>query len=143
MLPATIGPTTVAIDNVELKIPVDVDVVLTFNEPVTYNATKVINLFSDGGTYDEIISEENVVVDGNVVTISHTEDFAYNDYINLIMDEGAFVDAAGNLSAEYVVWSGVPNYYFHTATQIDFTNLTRSEERRVGKECRSRWSPNH
>ena len=24
-----------------------------------------------------------------------------------------------------------------------FDNLTRSEERRVGKECRSRWSPYH
>ena len=23
------------------------------------------------------------------------------------------------------------------------THLTRSEERRVGKECRSRWSPYH
>ena len=23
------------------------------------------------------------------------------------------------------------------------TGLTRSEERRVGKECRSRWSPHH
>ena len=27
--------------------------------------------------------------------------------------------------------------------QIDPLNLTRSEERRVGKECRSRWSPYH
>src|SRR2546427_664835 len=27
--------------------------------------------------------------------------------------------------------------YFHTGTR------TRSEERRVGKECRSRWSPYH
>ena len=25
----------------------------------------------------------------------------------------------------------------------DITNLIRSEERRVGKECRSRWSPYH
>ena len=25
----------------------------------------------------------------------------------------------------------------------DFFPLTRSEERRVGKECRSRWSPYH
>ena len=25
----------------------------------------------------------------------------------------------------------------------DVTDLTRSEERRVGKECRSRWSPYH
>ena len=26
---------------------------------------------------------------------------------------------------------------------IDKSELTRSEERRVGKECRSRWSPYH
>ena len=26
---------------------------------------------------------------------------------------------------------------------ISFLGLTRSEERRVGKECRSRWSPYH
>ena len=25
----------------------------------------------------------------------------------------------------------------------EFTNIHRSEERRVGKECRSRWSPYH
>ena len=27
--------------------------------------------------------------------------------------------------------------------RIDQTKPTRSEERRVGKECRSRWSPYH
>ena len=26
---------------------------------------------------------------------------------------------------------------------IDYDTTTRSEERRVGKECRSRWSPYH
>ena len=26
---------------------------------------------------------------------------------------------------------------------FDLTDLCRSEERRVGKECRSRWSPYH
>ena len=26
---------------------------------------------------------------------------------------------------------------------FQFANLHRSEERRVGKECRSRWSPYH
>ena len=40
--------------------------------------------------------------------------------------------------------AGYPNDTF----QADLTNkvslqLTRSEERRVGKECRSRWSPYH
>src|SRR5258706_14006195 len=29
------------------------------------------------------------------------------------------------------------------AYYIDYRNLRRSEERRVGKECRSRWSPYH
>ena len=28
-------------------------------------------------------------------------------------------------------------------TQLDYKTLCRSEERRVGKECRSRWSPYH
>ena len=28
-------------------------------------------------------------------------------------------------------------------TTIDGKTVTRSEERRVGKECRSRWSPYH
>ena len=28
-------------------------------------------------------------------------------------------------------------------TESIIRNLTRSEERRVGKECRSRWSPYH
>ena len=27
--------------------------------------------------------------------------------------------------------------------ELERQNLTRSEERRVGKECRSRWSPYH
>src|SRR5260370_12365077 len=27
--------------------------------------------------------------------------------------------------------------------QLDGVSVTRSEERRVGKECRSRWSPYH
>ena len=27
--------------------------------------------------------------------------------------------------------------------KVSFKKLTRSEERRVGKECRSRWSPYH
>ena len=27
--------------------------------------------------------------------------------------------------------------------EVPYENLTRSEERRVGKECRSRWSPYH
>ena len=31
----------------------------------------------------------------------------------------------------------------YTSEQLEQLSLTRSEERRVGKECRSRWSPYH
>ena len=33
--------------------------------------------------------------------------------------------------------------YQCTANKFNIPSLTRSEERRVGKECRSRWSPYH
>ena len=36
---------------------------------------------------------------------------------------------------------GLPYYIGDVITDSDL--LTRSEERRVGKECRSRWSPYH
>ena len=31
----------------------------------------------------------------------------------------------------------------HVARGVDSVSALRSEERRVGKECRSRWSPYH
>ena len=31
----------------------------------------------------------------------------------------------------------------NASAQVDFGRIDRSEERRVGKECRSRWSPYH
>ena len=34
-------------------------------------------------------------------------------------------------------------HVFHTSLKHDEERYRRSEERRVGKECRSRWSPYH
>ena len=34
-------------------------------------------------------------------------------------------------------------FYGHGIPGVDLEQLARSEERRVGKECRSRWSPYH
>ena len=34
-------------------------------------------------------------------------------------------------------------FYTNSAKNTDFEATGRSEERRVGKECRSRWSPYH
>ena len=49
--------------------------------------------------------------------------------------------------AQYLLAFAWPNFYFHAATAYDILRHNgvelRSEERRVGKECRSRWSPYH
>src|ERR1035438_476599 len=40
--------------------------------------------------------------------------------------------------------AGAPaNYWTHLLTGGSYAESSRSEERRVGKECRSRWSPYH
>ena len=48
-------------------------------------------------------------------------------------------DLNGNLTGD-----GVNNYSWDARNQLaSITAASRSEERRVGKECRSRWSPYH
>ena len=42
-----------------------------------------------------------------------------------------------------IVHEGSVAFNFNEATSVDFRAEGRSEERRVGKECRSRWSPYH
>ena len=38
---------------------------------------------------------------------------------------------------------GLSSYFLGTLGKWSFVEKYRSEERRVGKECRSRWSPYH
>src|SRR2546426_12370473 len=50
----------------------------------------------------------------------------------------ALTDGADSAVALFAVQRGTP-----TMTPQVFSGRARSEERRVGKECRSRWSPYH
>src|SRR3712207_4043078 len=52
----------------------------------------------------------------------------------LIINGAGFERWANDLEAKFVV---------NTSEGIEFNYEERSEERRVGKECRSRWSPYH
>ena len=94
-------------------VSIDQNIVLTFNESVTYDTTKAIVLFSDYASYNEVVSKANILIEDNVVTILHT-DWPYEDYINLTMEEGAFVDDYDNVSAAIVGYPGSPNYWFET-----------------------------
>ena len=51
-------------------------------------------------------------------------------------------DLDGNLNLNYTSWDDFSDFIHKVKWTGDF-NRSRSEERRVGKECRSRWSPYH
>src|SRR3712207_8700111 len=46
-------------------------------------------------------------------------------------------------STTFSVWARATVMELLPCTPSGWLSLTRSEERRVGKECRSRWSPYH
>src|SRR5271167_1305214 len=49
-------------------------------------------------------------------------------------------------SSDLLLWGATPraaSHCFDLANEIPLRATLRSEERRVGKECRSRWSPYH
>src|SRR2546426_11253523 len=51
---------------------------------------------------------------------------------------------AGPDGKQYVaVYAGIGGDWFLLAGDVRSDDPARSEERRVGKECRSRWSPYH
>ena len=57
---------------------------------------------------------------------------------------GGSLSVAGPLNISQNSRSRHDNVIIYQFTQvIAFLKTTRSEERRVGKECRSRWSPYH
>ena len=66
-----------------------------------------------------------------------TKWFYSDEKVSLISYEQEI--ALGEMVAEYIVESQFKQ--LHKNETID--SMMRSEERRVGKECRSRWSPYH
>src|ERR1017187_9585074 len=48
-----------------------------------------------------------------------------------------------NLSATPISWDSIPDLAVNCAADYEGGTEMGSEERRVGKECRSRWSPYH
>src|SRR3989449_4407523 len=65
---------------------------------------------------------------------------AYLDYAWGQSTRDAYAAEIKKLGGEVVGTTGIP---LGTADMTSFLSKIRSEERRVGKECRSRWSPYH
>ena len=63
------------------------------------------------------------------------------DILNKGVDSLSFHVKAKELNAEYI--ETLLNGIQAECVELNFSTCQRSEERRVGKECRSRWSPYH
>ena len=71
---------------------------------------------------------------------------AQTEKTGLIFGEGVLEilpDGFGFLRSPNYSYLPGPDDIYVSPSQIRRFNLRRSEERRVGKECRSRWSPYH
>ena len=66
------------------------------------------------------------------------EPCAASQVVNNVQDGIKFTNTIGQMPDFAGAWTATPNSCYFVA----FENA-RSEERRVGKECRSRWSPYH
>ena len=66
----------------------------------------------------------------------HKLEEAYEHYKN----DPEFIQELDTLNREY---AGRPSLLYYAEKMTKALGGARSEERRVGKECRSRWSPYH
>ena len=90
----------------------------------------VICLLSGGCEQELEEDKPDTTLSEIIARASHTETFMRSSFV---ADKGR----------ESVVFTGSDILWFNETTKEIRFQLCRSEERRVGKECRSRWSPYH
>ena len=98
--------------------PANSNIVLTYSEAVQAGAGNITIVPSSGGaTITIAVGDAQVSIAGAVVTINPTENLGLNTQYTLTVPAGAFMDAAGNKTAEETL-------SFRTAAVIDETAPT-------------------
>ena len=83
--------------------------------------------------FEQIVEDwQNKVSDDDIVLLAGDLSWAMT-FENALID----VNEIEKLKGKKVIIRGNHDYWWQSYTKM------RSEERRVGKECRSRWSPYH
>src|SRR5574341_2529418 len=86
---------------------------------------------SKGGLEDVVVSTSDICfIDG------HEGRLLYRGFdVNDLVEHSSFEEVV------YLLWHGALPTRKELEAHVKSLSATRSEERRVGKECRSRWSP--
>ena len=90
-----------------------------------------------------IYSNENTVIDGMHSQLSMYNDEDLNDGKSLPFTFGEKFSYTGDEESLQVTLAENSDNLNNPGKKVDDIVAERSEERRVGKECRSRWSPYH
>ena len=119
--------------------PLDTELLLSLSEKHKYFITLENNLLAGGfgSAVAEFLSDQSLN-DIKLWRIGLPDRFIQQGDISLLLEEVG-------ISAEQL-WQQIQIRWpeiFVAQEQLYAPQLTRSEERRVGKECRSRWSPYH
>ena len=122
-------------------------------------AYKLRTVFKDSINYDEITKDDKYYFKNLLEMISSTEKTKFEQALNLNVDYGNLAESlklvlsdAEKKEKEYIKNNQLEkdklkNFEIIIKEKASKSNkledYLRSEERRVGKECRSRWSPYH
>ena len=99
--------------------PANSNIILTYSEAVQAGTGDITLTPSGGAAITIAVSDTQVSISGAVVTINPTENLGLNTQYTLTVPAGAFMDAAGNKTAEETL-------SFRTAADLDETAPTLS-----------------
>ena len=94
--------------------PANSNIILTYSEPVQAGTGNITITPSGGAAITIAVGDAQVSIAGAVVTINPTNDLAVSTTYTLTVPAGAFMDAAGNMTAELIL-------SFSTAADLDET----------------------
>ncbi len=94
--------------------PANSNIILTYSEAVQAGTGNITITPSGGAAITIAVGDAQVTIAGAVVTINPTNDLAVSTTYTLTIPAGAFMDAAGNMTAEATL-------SFSTATALDTT----------------------
>ena len=108
-----------------------------YRQDAINQAEKVLQ--EEGGRIE--LAKTTAILDGNNPGITYASQYAGSGYENAANDLARILNDVATEKAQNDYEQELTEDLQKSADEIHYGN--RSEERRVGKECRSRWSPYH
>ena len=133
---------------------ISIAVVIVLTGTITFNVIKAKRQEEKKLTANEWFLDQTDYLN-NILNFLDSMDTVYSLYLSGSMSKTDFVNYNTLLKQQYAIMDNEYEQYkrdnpikmgtqsYISQSGIEAINNIRSEERRVGKECRSRWSPYH